>query len=469
MISHSCRAMTALALLLVLAASGCAHYPVNTPLATFQQDSGYRFVQDAVPPNTNSLFVCLVFSGGGTRAAAFSYGVMEKLRNTKIVWEGVTKSLLDEVDCISSVSGGSFTAAYYGLFGEQIFSDFRTRFLERNVQGELLGKALAPSNWLRLASPNFSRIDLAAELYDEVLFKGKTFNDLTDRKKRPYVMINSTNLANGDGFQFTQDQFDFIGSDLATYPVSRAVAASSAFPFLLSPLSLKNYQNPDNYRVPTDARLGVEDFYDNRRRYQWARNRVAYLDKDARPYVHLMDGGLADNIGLRSLGDAFLRTSGFIRRLINEGEIDRLVFIVVNARTDDQDGLSRSESPPGLGTVAFKTATVALDNYSFETIEFMRDHATARKQTQKVIAACQKMLEKCSAQRLQQLAKTIDPYVIEVNFEAIPDPERRNYFLGLPTSFSLSRDQVKDLIEIGPQLLDQSPDFKALLESLSRH
>jgi NTE family protein len=179
------------------------------------------------------LFVCLVFSGGGTRAAAFSYGIMEKLRDTKIVWQGVTKSLLDEVDCISSVSGGSFTAAYYGLFGEQIFSDFRTHFLERNVQGELLGKALAPTNWLRLASPTFSRIDLAAELYDEVLFKGKTFNDLIDRKKRPYVMINSTNLANGDGFQFTQDQFDFIGSDLATYPVSRAVAASSAFPFLL--------------------------------------------------------------------------------------------------------------------------------------------------------------------------------------------------------------------------------------------
>ncbi|WP_239795385.1 patatin-like phospholipase family protein [Candidatus Nitrotoga arctica] len=467
MIPYSCRAMAALALLLVLATSGCAHYPVNTPLATFQQDSGYRFVQDAVPPNTNSLFVCLVFSGGGTRAAAFSYGIMEKLRDTKIVWQGVTKSLLDEVDCISSVSGGSFTAAYYGLFGEQIFSDFRTHFLERNVQRELFGKALAPTNWLRLASPTFSRIDLAAELYDEVLFEGKTFKDLADLKKRPFVIINSTNLANGDGFQFTQAQFDFLGSDLATYPISRAVTASSAFPFLLSPLSLKNYASPENYVVPTDVKLGKEDFYVNRRRYQWALNQLAYLDKEARPYVHLMDGGLADNIGLRPLEDAFLRTSGFIRSLINEGEIDRLVFIVVNARTDDQGDFSRAESPPSLGTVAFKTATIALDNYSFETIEFMRDLAAARKQTQMVIAACQKMLDKCMGQRLPQLAKTIEPYVIEVNFEAISDPGRRNYFLGLPTRFSLSRNQVKDLVDIGPQLLDQSPDFKALLESLS--
>lgn len=465
--THNCRAMAALAFLLVLQVSGCAHYPVNAPLAPRQQNDGYQFVQDTAPPNTNSLFVCLVFSGGGTRAATFSYGVMEKLRNTKIVWEGETKSLLDEVDCISSVSGGSFTAAYYGLFGEQIFSDFSSRFLERNVQGELLGKALTPTNWLRLASPNFSRIDLAAELYDEVLFEGKTFKDLTDRKKRPFVIINATNLANGDGFQFTQAQFNFLGSDLRTYPVSRAVAASSAFPFLLSPLSLKNYPSPDNFSVPADVALGKEDFYSNRRRYQWSLSQLSYLDKEARPYVHLMDGGLADNIGLRPLEDAFLRTSGFIRGLINEGKIKKLVFLVVNARTDDQDDLSRAETPPSLGTVAFKTATIALDNYSFETIEFMRSLASARKQAQMVVDACQKMLDKCSGQNVPKFAKAIDPYVIELNFEAIRDPERRRYFLGLPTSFSLSRDQVKDLIEIGPQLLDESPDFKTMLDSLS--
>lgn len=469
MISNKGRIMALLALGLALALSACAHYPVNTPLASFQPDSGYRFTQDAVPPNTNSLFVCLVFSGGGTRAAAFSYGVMEKLRNTQIVWKGVMKRLLDEVDCVSSVSGGSFTAAYYGLFGERIFSDFRPDFLEHNVQGDLVSKALLPSNWVRLASPNFSRIDLAAELYDALLFQGKTFKDLADPKRRPFVILNATNLANGDGFEFTQEQFDYLGSDLATYPVSRAVAASSAFPFLLSPLSLKNYPSPKQYVAPTDTQLGEEDFYTNRRRYQWAHNRLAYLDKDARPYVHLMDGGLADNIGLRPLEDAYLRTSGFIRRLMSAGEIEKLVFIVVNARTDDQDDLSRAESPPSLGTVAFKTATIALDNYSFETIEFMRELATARKQTQIVIDACQQKLEKCPGQHLPKLAKSIDPYVIEVNFEAIHDPSRRRYFLGLPTSFSLSHAQVNDLVEIGPQLLDQSPDFKALLDSLTQH
>lgn len=469
MILPNGRALAALALGLVLALTGCSqlpHYQVNTQLPSYQPESGYRFVPDAAPPNTNSLFVCLVFSGGGTRAAALSYGVMEKLRDTRIVWQGVPKRLLDEVDCVSSVSGGSFTAAYYGLFGERLFSDFRPRFLERDIQGDLLGKALLPSNLLRLAFPNFGRIDLAAELYDEALFEGKTFQAMLARKRRPFVILNATNLANGDGFQFTQEQFDFLGSDLATYPVSRAVAASSAFPFLLSPVSLNNYPSPANYSVPRDVVLGEEDFHVNRRRYQWAKNRLAYLDKAARPYVHLMDGGLADNIGLRPIEDAFQRTSGFIRQLISAGEIEKLVFVVVNARTADQDALSRSESPPGLGTVAFKTATIALDNYSFETIEFMRELATARKQTQMVLTACQQKLDQCPGQTLPKLAKSLDPYVIEVNFEALADPERSRYFLGLPTSFALSREQVKDLVEVGPQILEQSPDFKGLLESL---
>jgi NTE family protein len=59
----------------------------------------------------------LAFSGGGTRAAAFAYGVLEELAATPVVLGGRPRRLLDEVDLISAVSGGSFTAAYYGLYG----------------------------------------------------------------------------------------------------------------------------------------------------------------------------------------------------------------------------------------------------------------------------------------------------------------------------------------------------------------
>ena len=89
-------------------------------------------------------------SGGGTRAAAFAYGVLEGLRDTPVVVRGRSERLLDEVDVISGVSGGSFPAAYYGLFGDRIFEEFEERFLERNVQRALILQALRPKNLLRL-------------------------------------------------------------------------------------------------------------------------------------------------------------------------------------------------------------------------------------------------------------------------------------------------------------------------------
>ena len=102
----------AAALGLVLAAGlglgACSTLPLeNRPLERYDPDGGYRFSNIAPGENnSDSLFLILTFSGGGTRAAAFAYGALEKLRDTEIVWEGRRRRLLDEVDIISSVSGG---------------------------------------------------------------------------------------------------------------------------------------------------------------------------------------------------------------------------------------------------------------------------------------------------------------------------------------------------------------------------
>ena len=81
------------------------------------------------------LLLLLTFSGGGTRAAAFSYGVLETLRDTKVTIHGHEGRLLDKVDWISGVSGGSFTAAYYGLFRDRIFQDFESPVPEEEHSG----------------------------------------------------------------------------------------------------------------------------------------------------------------------------------------------------------------------------------------------------------------------------------------------------------------------------------------------
>ncbi|MEN6623053.1 MAG: patatin-like phospholipase family protein, partial [Smithella sp.] len=217
-------------LLLASALSGCSHfghYPINAPLERYEPH-GYIPQNLVNPNNSEKLLVILSFSGGGTRAAAFSYGVLEELRESKVAFNGSQHRLLDEVDVISGVSGGSFTAAYYGLFGERIFEDYESRFLKKNIQGDLTTRIfLNPINWFRLSSPYFDRSDIAAEYYDKNVFEGKTFGDILKRRG-PMVLINATDMSLGQRFTFNQTVFNAICSDLLVFPVARACAASSA-------------------------------------------------------------------------------------------------------------------------------------------------------------------------------------------------------------------------------------------------
>jgi NTE family protein len=445
----------------------CAHYPRNSALAPADLGKGYRFPSPEETAEQDRLFIALSFSGGGTRAAALSYGVLKKLAETPVPGRS-GQSLLDEVDVISSVSGGSFTAAYYGLFKERIFQDFESRFLYRDVQGELFWQVWKPWNWLRLASPYFSRIDLAAELYDETLFDQKAFQSLVDRGRHPFLAINGTNMSTGARFTFTQEEFDFLGSDLSSYRVARAVAASSAFPFLLSPITLVNRPNVDGYTLPTEVRLGLQDAEVNERRYLWARDRAIYYeDKKDHPYLHLMDGGLADNLGLRYITDGYLRTSGFLAQ--RKGKIKHLVVICVNAKTEPQENLDRRESPPGLKDVAYKTATVSMDNYSFETMQMTRDLLLASEKARQDVEACQRLVDRfCGAgYMVPPLAYDFDVYVIEINFLRVRDPQRQKKLLSLPTTFSLQPEEVADLIKVGGELLDQAPEFQDLVQNLT--
>jgi NTE family protein len=447
-------------LCLSIAAISCA--TATTKLRTDQlptaggDGQGYRFENLAGGKDENKLFVCLAFSGGGTRAAALAYGAMLALRQTHIDWPHKGENLLGEVDCISSVSGGSFPAAYYALYHDRIFQDFESRFLYRNIEGGLLLKALSPWNWPWLLSPYYSRIDLAADMYDDALFDHSSYNLLISQKRRPFVIFNATNIGSGNRFPFTQDQFDLIGSDLGPYPVARAVAASSAFPFLLSPITLENYQPLQGFPVLTEYQTGLQDYYINRSRYYWSQAQLAYVDTP-HPYVHLMDGGLADNIGLRSIINAYEQSNGFISR--NIPDIDRLVVIAVNARTQSNDTISNSRHTPHIiPTVAMATATIAMDNYSFDTVDFTNELADELKQAEEVSAQ--------SGGKLKLHAPV--PYVIELSFEAIPDPRVRQDFYGIGTNFDLPSDQVKALINMGCVLLKNDPEFRCMLADIEK-
>ena len=184
--------MRTLIFISVIALVGCTtQFRINVPLERYDPDYGYRLKGVAAPDRSEELFLILTFSGGGTRAAALSYGVLSELAKTHITIDGRRRRLLNEVDMISSVSGGSFTAAYYGLFGDRIFEDFETRFLKRNFDKGLIFHLLNPANWARLVSSGFSRGDMAARYYDQHLFEGRTFGDIAARGG-PALLINAT-------------------------------------------------------------------------------------------------------------------------------------------------------------------------------------------------------------------------------------------------------------------------------------
>ena len=161
--------------------------------------------------------------------------------------------LLDEVDIITGVSGGSFTALAYGLYGDKLFTDYEQRFLKRNVQGEIIARAFNPLYWPKLSSTSWGRSELAAQLYDEILFNGATFGDL-DRGDGPLILASATDISTGARFTFSQGIFDIICSDLNAVPLSRAAAASSAVPVVLSSITISNYGGTCNSTFPAWAK-----------------------------------------------------------------------------------------------------------------------------------------------------------------------------------------------------------------------
>src|SRR6201997_4627912 len=144
----------------LLLLAGCATRQVNSPIAKHSMGSLHQFQRQWHRGDQQDL-VILAFSGGGTRAAAFSYGVLETLRGIEVVTKTGRKTrLLDEVDVITGVSGGSFTALAYGLYGEQLFDQYETRFLKRDVQGDLTARVLNPLEWGELSSTGWGRSEL---------------------------------------------------------------------------------------------------------------------------------------------------------------------------------------------------------------------------------------------------------------------------------------------------------------------
>ena len=457
-----------------LALAGCtAMAPVNPPIAQVQPDGGYRVTRllkhSGPKHNDPRTLVLLAFSGGGTRAAALSYGVLEELHRTSITVNGHTHALIDEVDLIAGVSGGSFTTLAYALYGEKLFDEFVPRFLKRDVQGELLARTLSPRSWSRLASAGYGRSELAADYYDEILFNGATFDDLL-RGEAPVAVVSGTDLSTGARFEFTQDHFDLLCSDLGTVRLARAAATSSAVPVVLSPVTYRNYggrcgaSHPawvdDVTRTDSPSRPAGRALL----RY---RDILAFEDSANRPYLHVVDGGVSDNLGLRGMLEAFeeLEASPKFQASTDFAELRHIVVIAVNSRSAPSTDWDRSPAPPGFVAELLQSSSVPIDHFSYESVELLKDIAQ-RWADKRKLAVAERRLAGLSKQAAEAAVPLLTFDAIDVSFDTIADDDERRYFMNLPTSFRLSDEAVDRLRELGGRLLRESKKLQVLLQQV---
>lgn len=448
---------------------GCAVRPTTPELARFEPEGGYRWsARHALPGNDPQTLVILTFSGGGTRAAAFSYGVLEELRRTLVHTPRGAHPALSEVDVITGTSGGSFTALAYVLYGERLFDDYDRRFLKRDVEGDLLQRLFNPLVWPRVLSQGFGRSDLAAEYYDEILFHGATYADLL-AQPTPRAIVGATDVSTGMRLDFSQLEFDLMCADLSKFRLSRAAAASSAVPIVLSPVTLDNRGGTCGARPPAwfTETVGRPDsrWSDNRAKLRF-RQMALLEDSRKRPYIHLVDGGLSDNLGLYGPVEMLqeLMMNPQYRGAEGIARLRRIAVVVVNARPAPRSDFDQVPYGPGSFALLMQSISVPINDYSTEGIAALGDIITQWRQQAQLDA---------DARRPGEVAPTasslpaVEFLVVDVSFDAVADPQLREYLQNLPTTFALPDEAVDRLRSAAAQVLRDSPAFRSFVASLS--
>jgi NTE family protein len=430
-----------LAALLLLSSCSSKHYFVNPPLKVEEQ--GPRYGIPDLPPkaeNSDSLHIIVTFSGGGYRAAALSYAVLEELHRTRIEWEGTQRTLLDEVDIISAVSGGSLTAADFLVNRQDFFPGFERRVLGYDLQAATLRRFFSPGNLLAQTSKRYGRGDVLQELLNDKFFGGATYGDLP--KHRPIVILNATDIHTGERFGFTQEAFDYLCSDLSRFPVARAVAASMAVPVLASPITVWNHSAncPAGLAGRSPLLRGGE------------------LLDEAR-YLHLADGGLADNTGVRMPLETIAAAGGLLQstRMGGYKGVRRGVFIIVNALPAAGDIEDDSPDTPGLFRQFRSVYAVPIKRTSADGIGLLG--AAVERWAQQVQAASPQQLDGL-------LDKDLRFHIIEVSLHDVSALPEFRQLRNLPTELKMREEDLLQLKRFVRAKLAIDPAWQSLLQDL---
>jgi NTE family protein len=449
---------------LVVACAQVHNDPINEPLHSSLQLSAAAELGHEVETYYDDTVVALSFSGGGTRAAAFSYGVLGGLDETQL--PGRSTSLLDRVDFVTGVSGGSILAAYYGLKKRQALADFKQRFLLANPE-EVLQMDLSFLNIVKGLQGGVNDPTLFPRWLDDHLFEHATYKSLL-RQRRPLVWINASDIYNRTPFVFGRVAFSALCSNLADYPISSAVAASAAVPIVFAPVVIEGFPGgcslplPDwvaRVRSNENAPPLLKQFADALERYHTGEVH----------YVKLLDGGMVDNYGLAGLTIARLGSDTPYGPLEPEEgvKLRRMLFLVADAGRAPAGSWARTvQGPSGVDLITASSDTAtgsgAVGSYSAfqEIMENWQDKLI--KWRCGLSAADRRRFGAPPGWN----CKDVKFFIGRLAFEQL-GPQRARALNAVETNFHLPPDQIEMLIAAGRDALKNSSVFRSFLTSLA--
>src|SRR6516162_8783514 len=445
-------------------AASCAQIhndPINQPLLTAVAPSAERSA--GVETYYDDTVVALSFSGGGTRAAAFSYGVLTGFDETPT--PGRAASLLNQIDFVTGVSGGSVLAAYYGLKKRAALADFKQRFLLRNAE-ESLQTNLSLLSLAKGLQGGINDPTLFPTWLDDNLFEHATFKSLL-YQRRPYIWINASDIYDRTPFVFGRVLFGALCSDLANYPISLAVAASAAVPVAFAPVVIQGY--PGSCPVPLPH--WVHRVRSNPNAPPLLRNfanaMYRYHSGEVR-YVKLLDGGIVDNYGLAGFTIARLASETPYGPLQPEEgvKLRRMLFLVVDAGRAPSGAWSQTVEGPSGANLITATSDTATESGAVGSYSSFQD----------TMANWQAALIgwRCSLSPAERHRYGAPPgwnchdvriSVGRIAFDQL-DPERAAALNAVETSFKLPPEQVEMVIQAGHDALRASSVFRSFVASL---
>ena len=245
---------------------------------------------------------------------------------------------------------------------------------------------------------------------------------------------------------------------MSQLPIAYASAASAALPLVLSPITFTSYAGNCGYEPPPWMLKASKSA--NLFQRQRAKELLSYLDAEKRPQVHLLDGGLSDNVALRGILEGVGVVGGLEAIFKSAGveQVKKIVILSVNAETSPDVKEYRSDEVPVFSRAFSSMVDIPINRYSADSLLLMRFAVEKWRQEIRNRPPGMKGV----------LAPDAEIYFIDASLGRVDDPVEQEYLMKIPTTLYLTDEQIDRLLTAASRLIYKDPEFQRLMTDLQQ-